>query len=298
MTVSRRTFVKASLVTLPLCKLGGCGNDVAAAPIVDAAVDDDPSSTRYGQIGVPVPRYPDLAAVGGAVMLRLAPLPPGTRPFTMPALGVLLVHRAGPDDPPEFVATRADCPHQGCPLGYSAKDGLIECPCHGSRFRAVADVNDPALCAGQVLHAPAADDLTVYGVQRSGDYVYVDLRDDQSCGISGGFPAVVGGKVTLPIAQFPQLATVGGSLIGKPDGLNDKLIVGRVATDQVIAVSAICTHKQCTVGLQVGNQRLHCPCHGSNFTYAGANIDGIAPAPLKSYPVDFLDGQTVVISVA
>src|SRR5512143_4020598 len=122
MKITRRKIIKAGMALPVLASVGsGCGNDVTAAPIVDVEVNDDPTSGNYGKIEVAVPRYPDLDAVGGAVMLRLADLPPGTRPFDVPDKGILLVHRAGPDDPPEFIATRADCPHQGCPLGYNAK---------------------------------------------------------------------------------------------------------------------------------------------------------------------------------
>src|SRR5688572_12615732 len=98
MRITRRTFVKgsAALPVLPVLT-AGCGNDVEAAPIVDIEVGDNPADKgTYGIIQVPVPKYPDLAA-GGAVMLRLQALPPGTRPFEVPPKGVLLIHRATAD---------------------------------------------------------------------------------------------------------------------------------------------------------------------------------------------------------
>jgi len=198
MSISRRTFVKGSLA-LPVVSaaVSGCGNDVSAAPIVDAEVNDDPSSSNYGKIEIAVPRYPDLDAVGGAVMLRLAELSPGTRPFDVPPLGVLLVHRSTADDAPEFIATRADCPHQGCPLGYNKSAGLIECPCHASRFLATPSATDPTMCVGKVVHLPAQDNLTVYEVKRLGDFIYVNLQVDQSCGTASNLPAVVNGTITV-----------------------------------------------------------------------------------------------------
>ena len=298
MTISRRTFVKGSLATTAVVAGGpGCGNDVSAAPIVEAEVVDDPTSARYGQIPVAVPMFPELAAVGGAVMLKLSNLPPGQRPFDVPERGVLLIHRGTPDDLPEFVATRADCPHQGCPLGYSAKDGLIECPCHGSRFRAVADASDPKLCVGLVLHPPSQDNLTVFAVKRVGDFVYVDLNSDKSCGVRDDFPAVVGGTITIPVEQYPAIGNVGGSIVGKPAGLDDKLIIARVATDQLIALSAVCTHRGCTVKLQADKAEMHCPCHDSAFAYDGTVLTSPATTPLKKYDVTF-DGSVAVVTVA
>ncbi len=298
MIVSRRSFLKATLATSAVAAGGssGCGNDVQAAPIVEVTVDDDPRSDRYGQIAVAVPEYPELAAAGGAVTLRIAALAPGDHPFTVPSRGILLVHRGTVDDPPEFIATRSDCPHQGCPLGYSAKDQQIECPCHGSRFRAVADAKDQGLCVGLVTHLPARSNLAVYGAARVGDHVYVDLMKDLSCDALNGFPSVSDGTVTVPIAQFPELGTVGGSVIGKPAGLNDKLIVARVAADQVIALSAICTHMQCDVQLVLEDLDLYCGCHGSAYAFDGKVLAGPAVQPIKRYPVDF-DGSTIVITV-
>jgi len=299
MTFSRRSFLKGTLATSAVAVSSrGCGNDVEPAPIIDVEVVDDPSSFRNGQIAVPVPKYPELVPVGGAVMLRIKPLPARERAFVVPERGVLLIHRGTPEDPPEFVATRADCPHQGCPLGYSAKSGQIECPCHSSRFRAVADANDPALCIGLVTHPPAQGNLTVYGIRRAGEFVYVDLRTDLSCGVRSDFPPVVAGIVEVPIDAYPSLGTVGGKLIGKPAGQRDKLIVARTAEDQVVCLSVVCTHKGCDVGLDLENTRMHCPCHGSEFSYDGAVLrdPGTPIEPLKKYEASF-DGSVVRITI-
>jgi Rieske Fe-S protein len=297
MSISRRTFVKGSLASLPVvAAVSGCGNDVSAPPIVDAMVDADPTSMHYGQIEVAVPRYPDLA-VGGAVMLRLAELPPGNYPFVVPDHGILLVHRGMPGDPQEFIATRADCPHQGCPLGYSKSKDLIECPCHSSRFLASGDSSNTEMCVGKVVHLPALDDLTVYGVKQLGDFVYVDLNIDQSCGVHNDLPAVANGKITIPVAQYPSLANPGGSLVGKPAGLDDKLMIARISVDEIVCVSAICTHMACTIALDLPHMDFQCPCHGSRFALDGSVENGPAPTPVKKYPVTF-DQTNAVITVA
>jgi Rieske Fe-S protein len=300
MTLSRRSFVKGGIASSALVVIkSGCGNDVSPAPIVDTTVNDDSTSARYGQVEVLVPMYPDLSPIGGAVTLRIAALAPGTRPFVVPPKGVLLVNR-GPlnGDPAQFIATNAQCPHQGCPLGYSAKDKLIECPCHGSRFYAADDANNKAQCTGAVEHRPAGSNLTTYTVDVEGDTVYVDLTSAAICDLAA-FPPAVNGTITIPIANYPALADVGGSLIGKPAGLADTLIVAHVADSAAtsfVTTSDICTHQGCSVALDLPNMRFDCPCHGSQFAFTGDVIQGPAPTALKSYPTTF-DGTNIVITV-
>ncbi len=296
MAISRRNFVAGGLISAAALTQRGCGNDVKAAPIVDVTVDDD------GQIRVPVPMYPDLAVVGGAVTLRLAPLPAGDRPFVVPPHGLLLIHRAAAGDDPQYVATRSDCPHQGCPLGYNAGSGLIECPCHASRFLAVTDKSDATQCAGKVVHLPAQSDLGVFKVTVTGDYVYVDLRTDLSCGAQTGIPGVVNGTITIPVADFPALGTVGGSLVYAPSNLGDKIIVSRISPTEVITLSSICTHRQCDVSLDLANKSFDCPCHGGVYNFEGVAIAGppkdLNTGPLKKKYPTTLANDVIVITVS
>src|SRR5438132_6197513 len=148
--LDRRTFLKTTaaagaaggaLITIGI-SAPGCGNAVTPAPITDVTVSDNPSgsgatisenmlSATYGVIQVPWTIFKDLAAVGGAITLKL-PESIATSDTTghvvPPDNTVLLVHRATD----QFVAVQSSCPHAGCPLGYSQKQGKIECPCHAS----------------------------------------------------------------------------------------------------------------------------------------------------------------------
>jgi Rieske Fe-S protein len=296
--ITRRTFVKgaAALPVLPVVA-SGCGNDVVAAPIVDVIVGDDPADpSTYGFIRVRLTNYPDLAP-GGAVTLRLQALPPGTRPFDVPPRGVLLIHRATPDGYDELVATRADCPHQGCPLGYSAKDDQIECPCHGSRFRASTVQTDPKnQCTGVVLHLPAVGNLRVYGTRKDGDDVVVDLSKD----LCGSYVEleVDDGRIAISVAEYPVLAEVGGALVARPSGSGDRLIIARTGPAAVTVLSSVCTHRQCSkpIELVADDELFHCSCHGSEFDYEGRVLTGPATAPVRKYPATF-DGTTIVIDV-
>jgi Rieske Fe-S protein len=52
----------------------------------------------------------------------------------------------------------------------------------------------------------------------------------------------------------------------------------------IYAMTAICTHMGCTVGLPVGAQ-ITCPCHGSMYDQGGGNLKGPATSPLVHFAV-------------
>jgi cytochrome b6-f complex iron-sulfur subunit len=299
--ITRRVFLRnaatCGAAAVALCGGGlGCGNDVSPAPAFpNLIVDDDPASPLYGQIPVAAAVYQPLAPIGGAVTLNVQPLPNDgrQRPFTVPTEGILLIHRAGAGDSPEYVAFSSACPHLGCPLGYSASAERIECPCHGSRFIPICeDGNDTP---GRAVHGPARGSLTSWPVTVGPNGVlYIDLNRRESCGRP--FPDVINGQVILPLSDFPALATVGGSLVGTPKGLGDTLVVARVDEANVIALSAVCTHLRGPVAYSAANGDFECPWHGSRFDLKGAVTHGPAAAPLERY-VASVDDTAVIVSV-
>ena len=289
MLLSRRSLLRGALGGGALLAAGAPGCLPGAAPRTTALVGPD------GRVRIPLQRYPELAAVGGAVALELpasdaAPIPPG---------GILVIHRDSDDnDPFQFVATQAACPHAGCPLDYSPSDALIECPCHGSRFRAAPDPGVVQSCAGDVVHRPALQGLAVFPIvfEPVTGILTIDLLG-RTAVCAPPLPPVSDGKVTLALSDFPALASPGGSVVGQPLGFPDKLVVARVDDTTAATVSAICTHMGCTVGYTAATKVLDCPCHNSEFALTGAVLLGPAPRPLKSYPTTF-DGRLVVITVA
>ncbi len=272
----------------------GCGNRVQPAPYLDVVLDDSPSSSTYGQVAIPIAEYPQLAALGGAVTARVQ-MSAAPRSFFVPDGGILVVHRNAAGAADEYVAVQSLCPHQQCPLGYSEADDLVECPCHGSRFRATVDDQVAGSYLGQVTHLPARDNLSAWAVKLTAGVLRVDFRAPLSTGTSG--LKVVAGLVSFTLDAVPGLAAVGGSAIVSPQGLGDTLILVRQDAATITTLSAICTHAGCKVQYDPAANDLGCPCHGSTFTMDGAVTSAPARTPLRSYPTDF-DGTNVVIHVA
>jgi len=96
---------------------------------------------------------------------------------------------------------------------------------------------------------------------------------DGIIGAAGGDNVPPGGPITIRVADFPALATV-----GQPVRVGDRRAAVRVGTDSFIALSMICTHEQTTVNV-TGTQFL-CPNHLSRFSSSGAVINGPAASPL------------------
>jgi Rieske Fe-S protein len=295
--MDRRTFLKTSAAGGAVLAVGlgapGCGNDVIAAPLADAMVDDSLSSPGYGTIQVTVPRFPELAVVGGAITLKLQPLDPDdqNRAYALPPDGTVLLVQYGAG---QFAALQSSCPHAGCPLGYSARDKLVECPCHASRFLVASDPSDKTRCAGAVTHTPSKAPLTAWKVtyDPTQQLVTVDLKSPLAC--NNEFPPVVMSTLTLPFADFPQLAMTGGAASGQPAGTPDPIVVIRVDPSRAVALDARCTHRGCLVNWTPSRQELDCPCHGSAFALDGSVLSPPATTPLKSFAASITVDSIVV----
>lgn len=86
---------------------------------------------------------------------------------------------------------------------------------------------------------------------------------------------------------------VGGSIDATIDG--ERALIAQPTAGQVVAFSAICTHRQCVVA--AAGAELHCPCHGSMFDAAtGDVIQGPALEPLAPIPVAVAGDRIVAAS--
>lgn len=108
---------------------------------------------------------------------------------------------------------------------------------------------------------------------------------------AGTKPPASGGQsgsgTLAKVADVP----VGGAVSGTgPDG--KPVIVSQPTQGDIVAFSAICTHRGCTVA--PAGKILKCPCHGSTYDLAtGDNTGGPAPAPLSKIAVKIKDGDVV-----
>jgi Rieske Fe-S protein len=93
------------------------------------------------------------------------------------------------------------------------------------------------------------------------------------CSGSKNDPAVV-------IAHADEIPVGGSKVFAYP--ANDKpCYLIRPAADTYLAFSRLCTHNQCPVFYNAGDNQFDCPCHGGVFSATdGRVLDGPPPKPL------------------
>ncbi len=99
------------------------------------------------------------------------------------------------------------------------------------------------------------------------------------------------GAITLVIDASSPLASVGSAALVQYS--NSSLLVARTAQDTFVAVSAICTHQNCTI-TNFSNSTYTCPCHGSQFNTSGQVTKGPANTSLKRYQTQFANNQLLI----
>ncbi|HEX4977694.1 MAG TPA: Rieske (2Fe-2S) protein [Nocardioides sp.] len=87
------------------------------------------------------------------------------------------------------------------------------------------------------------------------------------------------------VADIP----VGGALVVENGPGGKPVVLAQPRDGEVVAFSAVCTHKGCTVTAE--ERSIVCPCHGSTYDLTGANTGGPAPSPLPKVEVTVADGQ-------
>jgi Rieske Fe-S protein len=100
------------------------------------------------------------------------------------------------------------------------------------------------------------------------------------------------GGVTVTIDAAGPLGSAGGAALVQASVGN--FLVSRSAGDTFVALTATCTHQQCTVtGFQ--SSQYVCPCHGSQFSTTGAVVMGPAVQALQQYATKYV-APTLTIS--
>ena len=67
--------------------------------------------------------------------------------------------------------------------------------------------------------------------------------------------------------------------------------IKRTQEDEVVAISAGCTHLGCIVTWDEQQNMFKCPCHDGRFDADGNVISGPPPAALKRHPAKVKDGK-------
>ncbi|HEY7394661.1 MAG TPA: Rieske 2Fe-2S domain-containing protein [Gemmatimonadaceae bacterium] len=108
----------------------------------------------------------------------------------------------------------------------------------------------------------------------------------EGCGDGQIGPTAVplGAGVTIALADFPDLATV-GRLVAIPGNRAVVRTSASPSANAFEAFSAVCTHEGCLT--EVRNNRFECPCHGSIFAIDGSVIQGPAASALPNRGVTF-----------
>jgi nitrite reductase/ring-hydroxylating ferredoxin subunit len=101
-------------------------------------------------------------------------------------------------------------------------------------------------------------------------------------------------RVSLPLADAPELATVGGVKAARLGGRD--LVLVRESAAAVKALDGRCTHQGCLVAYDRSARLLACPCHGSGFRLNGKVAKGPASSSLAAYPAT-LSGNVIFVDL-
>ncbi|MDP4199181.1 MAG: Rieske (2Fe-2S) protein [Bacteroidota bacterium] len=103
-------------------------------------------------------------------------------------------------------------------------------------------------------------------------------------------------EVPISLEDTPDLKPVGGTYHLSVEDLEREILVVHVSKDQYIAVDIKCKHKGCDINYEAAQKKFICPCHGSEYDLAGANLKGPSVKPLNYYHAE-LRGNEVVVTV-
>ena len=125
--------------------------------------------------------------------------------------------------------------------------------------------------------------LTIFAVGpsfRKGKVKWIEVELDESGESNPGFSRVV-----------LEYEKKDGWLTATAKSL---VYVKRLNADEVIAISAACTHLGCIVTWDADQQIFKCPCHDGRYDPEGQVISGPPPGPLRRHKTKIEDGRILL----
>ncbi|HKS07538.1 MAG TPA: ubiquinol-cytochrome c reductase iron-sulfur subunit [Gemmatimonadaceae bacterium] len=102
------------------------------------------------------------------------------------------------------------------------------------------------------------------------------------------------GQIRLDIAAIYDLQPEGkGWAMVQVEGDDAPLFVVRQNESTYVTLSAVCTHRGCTV--EAKTDRFECPCHGSRYSRLGDVLKGPAERPLRRYRTALLTNRRTLV---
>jgi len=75
------------------------------------------------------------------------------------------------------------------------------------------------------------------------------------------------------------------------------VMVFRLPSGELRALSAVCTHGQCNVRYRPETNDIYCACHQGRFTAEGINVPGTPPPrPLRTFHIRRQDDGTLIVA--
>ena len=133
--------------------------------------------------------------------------------------------------------------------------------------------------AGSILDLASIETLRASSQKRAPGYLPPDVRE-----------------VPINLEDTPELKPVGGTYHLTVEDLEREILVVHARRDEYFGVDIKCKHKGCDINYQPTEKLFRCPCHGSEYDLAGANLKGPSVKPLNYYHAE-LRGNEVVVTV-
>ncbi len=103
------------------------------------------------------------------------------------------------------------------------------------------------------------------------------------------------GPVTdLAQGQFNKIGITYDAKDGWLEGKMKQLVYVKINGEEILALSATCSHLGCNVGYDEQSGQFKCPCHAGIYDSNGKNISGPPPKPLTRLEAKIEEGKLMV----